>query len=117
MSTINDSQSFMQTLLVVKLARDGGQASLVARLIVFCSSFKQSSFATHSSSSLNTMHSYDVLHSTLVRNLKRTLIDLEFVSKLASKRIRLSLDQLSTSFYSSQDEHSKQSSALSDSSN
>ncbi len=80
----------MQTLLVVKLARDGGQTSLIARSIVFCSPFKQSLFATYSSLSLNTMHLYDVLHSTLVRDLKRTLMDLEYVFELASKRIRLS---------------------------
>lgn len=53
------------------------------------------------------MHPYDVLHSTLVRDLKRTLINLEYVFELASKRIRLSTNQLSTSLYSSQDEYPK----------
>jgi len=91
----------------VKLARDKGQTSFVARLIVFCSSFKQSLFATYFSLFLNIMHSYDVFHSTFVKNLKRTLINLEFVFELASKRIRLLTNQLLTSFYLSQDEHPK----------
>jgi len=116
MPTISDSQSFMQTLLAVKPARGGDQASLAARSIAFCPPLKQSSSATHPPSSLNTMHPHDVLHSTLVRNLKRTLIDLEFVSKPASKRTRLSPDQLPTPPYSSQDGHLEQSSTLSDSS-
>jgi len=116
MSTINDSQSFMQTLLVVKPARGGDQTSLVARSIAFCPPPKQSSFASHSPSSLNTMHPHDVLHSTFVRDLKHTLIDFEFVFELASKRTRLSPNQLSTSPYSSQDGHPEQSSTLNDSS-
>lgn len=58
------------------------------------------------------MHSYNVFYSTLVRNLKRTLIDLEYDFELASKRTRLLLDQLPTSFYSTQDEHSKRSISL-----
>jgi len=114
--TISDSQSFMQTLLAVKSARDENQASLAARSIAFCFSFKQSLSAIHSSLSLNTIHFYDVLYPTPVRNLKRTLIDFEFVFESANKRIRLSPNQLPTSFYSSQDEHSEQSSILSDSS-
>jgi len=116
MPTINDSQSFMQTLLAVKPARGGDQASLAARSIAFCPPLKQSSSATHPPSSLNTMHPHDVLHPTPVRDLKRTLTDLEFVSELTSKRTRLSPDQLPTPPYSSQDGHLEQSSTLSDSS-
>ena len=63
------------------------------------------------------MYSHDVLHPTPVRNLKRTLTDIEFVSELANKRIRLSSNQLSTSFYSSLNEHLEQFSIFSDSSN
>ncbi len=58
---------------------------------------------------------HDVLHPTPVRDLKRTLTDLEFVSEPASKRTRLSPDQLPTPPYSSQDGHPEQSSALCDS--
>ncbi len=113
MPTISDSQSFMQTLLAVKPARGGDQASLAARSIAFCPPPKQSSSAIHPPSSLNTMHPHDVLHST---HLKRTLTDFEFVSEPVSKRTRLSPDQLPTPPYSSQDGHPEQSSTLSDSS-
>ena len=116
MPTISDSQSFVQTLLAVKPAKGEGQALLAARSIVFCPPSKQSSSAIHAPSSLNTMHPHDVHYPTPVRDLKRTLTDLEFVSEPANKRTRLSPNQLLTPPYWSQDEHPEQSSALSDSS-
>ncbi len=60
------------------------------------------------------MYHHDVLHSTFVRDLKRTLIDLEL---FAIKRTRSSSDQLSTSSYSTQNEHSEKFNSLCDSSN
>jgi len=61
------------------------------------------------------MHPHNVLHPTPMRDLKRTLTDLEFDSEPASKRTRLSLDQLPTPPYSTQDKHPEQSSFLCDS--
>lgn len=76
----------------------------------------QSPSATHPPSSLNIMHPHDVLHPTPVRDLKRTVTDLEFGSEPASKRTRLSPDQLPTPPYSTQDGYPEQSSRLCDSS-
>ena len=76
----------------------------------------ESPSATHPPSSLNIMHPHDVLHPTPVRDLKRTVTDLEFGSEPASKRTRLSPDQLPTPPYSTQDGHPEQSSRLYDSS-
>ena len=76
----------------------------------------ESPSATHPPSSLNIMHPHDVLHPTPVRDLKRTVTDLEFGSEPASKRTRLSPDQLPTPPYSTQDGHPEQSSRLCDSS-
>ena len=67
-------------------------------------------------SSLNVMHPHDVLYPTPVRDLKRTVTDLELGSELASKRTRLSPDQLPTPPYSIQNGHTEQSSRLCDSS-
>ena len=72
--------------------------------------------ATHPPSSLNVMHPYDVLHPTPVRHLKRTVSDLEFGSEPASKRARLSPDQLPTPPYPTHDEHPEQSGRPCDSS-
>ena len=55
------------------------------------------------------MHPYDVLHPTPVRDLKRTLEELEFGSQPSSKRIRLSADLLPTPPSSTHDKHSEQS--------
>ena len=60
------------------------------------------------------MHPHDVLHPTPVWDLKRTLVDLESSSEPASKRTRLSPDQLLTPPYSSRDRHPEQSSTLND---
>ena len=65
---------------------------------------------------LNIMHPHDVLHPTPVRVLKRTVTDLEFGSEPASKRTRLSPDQLPTPPYTTQQGHPKRSSRPSDSS-
>ena len=62
------------------------------------------------------MHPYDILHPTPVRHLKRIVSDLEFGSEPASKRTRLSPDQLPTPPYRAQDEHPEQSSRPCDSS-
>lgn len=62
------------------------------------------------------MHHHEVLHPTPVRNLKRTLIDLEVDLEPASKRTRLSLDQLPTPPHSTQDRYPEQLNSLCDSS-
>lgn len=62
------------------------------------------------------MHHHEVLHPTPVRNLKRTLIDLEVDLEPASKRTRLSLDQLPTPPHSIQDRYPEQLNSLCDSS-
>lgn len=67
-------------------------------------------------SSFNTMHPYGVLHPTPVKILKRAFTDFEFDSEPASKRTRLSPDQLPTPPYSTQAEHPEQSSSFCDSS-
>ena len=61
------------------------------------------------------MRSHDVLCPTPVRDLKRTLTDLESDSEPARKRTRLLSDPLPTPPYSIQDQQSKQSSPLCDS--
>lgn len=77
----------------------------------------QSLFTTHPASFLNnTMHTRDVLHPTPIRDLKRTITDLEIDSEPVSKRTRLSSDRLPTPPYSTQDEHPEQSSPLCNSS-
>lgn len=89
------------------------KASLAAHSTVFCVSFI---YKVHLQliilHLLNIMHSHNVLHLTLMRDLKCTLTDLEFNSELASKCTWLLLDQLSTSSYLTQDEHSEQFSFL-----
>jgi len=61
------------------------------------------------------MHPHNVLHPTPMRDLKRTLTDLESDSEPASKRTRLSLGQLPTPPYSTKDDHPEQFSFLCDS--
>ena len=58
------------------------------------------------------MDPHDVLHPTPIRDLKRTIADLEFDSEPASKRTRLSPDPLPTPPDSTQDGHPEQSSPL-----
>ena len=58
------------------------------------------------------MHPHDVLHPTPVRDLKRNVTDLESNSEPVSKHTRLSLDQLPTPPYSTQDGHPEPSSSL-----
>ena len=58
------------------------------------------------------MHPRDVLHPTPIRDLKRTITDLEYDSEPVSKRTRLSPDPLPTPPYSTQDGHPEQSSPL-----
>ena len=58
------------------------------------------------------MHPHHVLHPTPRRDLKRTVANLEFDSEPASKRIRLSPDQLPTPPYSIQERHPEQSDPL-----
>ena len=60
---------------------------------------------------------HDILQPTPVRNLKRTLTNVEFNLESASKRILLSLDQLSTPSNSAQDRYSEQLNPLWSSSN
>lgn len=62
------------------------------------------------------MHHHEVLHPTPVRNLKRTLIDLEVDLEPASKRTQLSLDQLPNPPHSTQDRYPEQLNSLWDSS-
>ncbi|MCJ1251831.1 hypothetical protein MMC30_009069 [Trapelia coarctata] len=60
------------------------------------------------------MSSHHVLCPTPMRDLKRTLAELNFDSEPASKRIRFSPNPLPTPPYSTQTEHPKQSSPLCD---
>ena len=76
----------------------------------------QYSSATYPPSSLNIMHPHDVLHPTPLRDLKRTITDLESDSEPASKRTRPPPDQLPTPPYSIQDGHPEQFSHLCDTS-
>ncbi|KAL9626382.1 MAG: hypothetical protein Q9164_007887, partial [Protoblastenia rupestris] len=62
------------------------------------------------------MDLHNVFHPTPVRDLKRTLTHLAFDSEPASKRIRLSLDQLPSPPHSTRDGHPELSSRLCDSS-
>ncbi|MCJ1403355.1 hypothetical protein MMC11_006578 [Xylographa trunciseda] len=72
------------------------------------------SFLVHPRLPLSAMSSHDVLCPAPVRDLKRTLADLDSDSKPAGKRTRLSPYSLPTPPYSTQNEHPKQSSPLCD---
>ena len=62
------------------------------------------------------MHPRDVLRPTPIRDLKRTITDLEFDSEPVGKRTRLSPDQLPSPPCSTQDGHPEQSSPFCNSS-
>ena len=114
MPTVLVSQSFLQTSRTTKPAR-GGDHRIACR--ISCQFFRlQSPSATHPPPFLITMHPRDVLHPTPIRDLKRIITDLEFDSEPASKRTRLSPDQLPSPPYSTQDGHPEQSSPFCNSS-